>query len=54
MVGVSIDTNCRIGPGKIYKRVGGLPVGEETEIIARDSNGGYWYVRNIDVPGDYC
>jgi hypothetical protein len=54
MVSVSVDTNCRIGPGKIYKRVGALLVGEKTEVIARDPSNQYWYVRNPDKPGEFC
>ncbi|MBC8333106.1 MAG: hypothetical protein H8E28_14085 [Anaerolineae bacterium] len=54
MVGVSVDTNCRYGPGKTYDQLGFLTVGEETEVIARDPSGYYWYVRNPDRPGGYC
>jgi len=54
MVSVSVDTNCRVGPGKIYKLVGALLVGEQTEVVARDPSGQYWYVRNPDRPGEFC
>ncbi len=54
MVSVSVDTNCRIGPGKVYKLLGALLVGEQTEIIARDPSNQYWYVRNPDKPGEFC
>jgi hypothetical protein len=54
MVSVTVDTNCRVGPGKVYDRVGALLVGEEAEVIAKDPQGLYWYIRNPDRPGEFC
>lgn len=54
MISVTVDTNCRTGPGRDYERVGILLVGETTEIIGRDAFGQYWYVRNPDVGPEYC
>lgn len=54
MVSVSVDTNCRVGPGQVYDRVGALMVGEEAEVIAKDTLGIYWYIRNPDRPGEFC
>lgn len=45
---VSVDTNCRSGPGKVYDMVGALLVGEVAEIFARDPTNNYWYIRNPD------
>lgn len=42
---VSVDTNCRTGPGRIYDYVGALVVGERAEPLGRDAGSGYWYVR---------
>lgn len=53
-VQVSVDTNCRLGPGKIYPREGALLTGEEAEIIARDPDKQYWYIRNPDKPSAFC
>ena len=53
IVSVSENTNCRVGPGQPYELIGALLVGEETEIVARDPSGLYWYVRNLDR-GGYC
>ncbi len=53
-VQVSVDTNCRLGPGKIYPREGALLTGEEAEIIARDPQSQYWYIRNPDKPSAFC
>ena len=44
-VSVSVDTNCRNGPGKVYDYVSGLIVGEKAEIQGRNAVGDYWYVR---------
>jgi hypothetical protein len=54
LISVSVATNCRVGPGKAYDRVGALLVGEFTEIYGRDLAGNYWYVANPDVEGGFC
>jgi len=51
---VTVDTNCRVGPGKVYDRVGGLLVGETAEIFGKDPTGKYWYIRNPDDPNSFC
>ena len=51
---VSVDTNCRVGPGKIYDRVGALLVGETAEVVAKDPSGDYWYIRNSDSASGFC
>ncbi|HEY5728880.1 MAG TPA: SH3 domain-containing protein [Anaerolineales bacterium] len=53
-ISVSVPTNCRVGPGKAYGRVGALLVGEVTEVFGRDLAGNYWYVRNPDSPNNFC
>jgi hypothetical protein len=53
-VSVSLDTNCREGPGKTFENVGSLLVGESTDVIAGEPKGEYWYVRNPDNPTGYC
>jgi hypothetical protein len=53
-ISVSVATNCRIGPGKAYDRVGALMVGEVAEVYGRDPTGAYWYIRNPDSGGDFC
>lgn len=50
---VSVDTNCRVGPGRVYPRVGALLVGEIADVYGRDPTGRYWYIRNPDAAG-YC
>ncbi len=54
IIEVSLDSNCRSGPGKVYDMVGALLVGETTEILARGSVPNYWVVDNPDYPGHEC
>jgi hypothetical protein len=53
-ISVSVPTNCRIGPGKVYQRVGALLVGEIAQVYGRDPTGRYWYIRNPDSSSGYC
>lgn len=55
MITVSVATNCRNGPGKVYDYEGALLAGDTTEVLARDPSGEYWYARNPDSSGaEYC
>ncbi len=53
-ISVSVPTNCRVGPGKAYGRVGALLVGEVAQVYGRDAFGNYWYIANPDVLGGFC
>jgi hypothetical protein len=53
-ISVSEPTNCRVGPGKVYDRVGALLVGEVAEVVGRDPVGNYWYIRNPDQTNGFC
>ncbi len=53
-VSVSVPTNCRAGPGQSYDRIGSLLVGEEAEVVGRNSAGTYWYIRNPNDQSGYC
>jgi hypothetical protein len=50
-VSVTIDTNCRVGPGTGYEKVGALLVGESADIVGRDETGNYWIIKNPDKAG---
>lgn len=54
LISVSVATNCRIGPGKIYDRVGALMVDEFAEVVARNPTNNYWYIRNPDGSPEFC
>ena len=56
MISVSVDTNCRVGPGAIFERVGILLVGETAEIVGREPKNEFWYIRNPDADegAEFC
>ncbi len=54
MVSVSVNTNCRLGPGSAYDYKGGLLVGETAVILGRDESGQFWVIRNPDNPDELC
>lgn len=54
LISVSVDTNCRTGPGAIFQKVGILLVGETAEIVGREPRGEYWYIRNPDQGIENC
>jgi len=51
MVTVSVNTNCRTGPGIIYDLIGGLLVGEEAIVVGKFTSTNYWIINNPDAPG---
>ena len=54
LISVSVDTNCRNGPGKVYNLEGALLVGEVAQVYGRDPTNNYWYIRNPDSPPEFC
>lgn len=52
MVSVSVDTNCRTGPGQLYDMIGALMVGEQAEVVGAAVGGGYWIIKNPDRAGE--
>lgn len=54
LITVSVPTNCRIGPGKVYPRQGALLVGETAEVFGRDPTNQYWFIRNPDNTNEFC
>lgn len=53
-ISVSVATNCRVGPGRVYDRVGALLVGEVAEVVGRNPTGNYWYIRNPRQANSFC
>lgn len=47
-VTVSVNTNCRTGPGLVYDLLGGLNIGQIAEVVGKSSSTGYWIVK---LPG---
>jgi hypothetical protein len=54
IIRVSVDTNCRSGPGLIYEYLGALMTYEEAEVLASSSLPGFWVIENPDNPGSEC
>jgi hypothetical protein len=54
LITVSVPTNCRIGPGKVYGRQGALLVGQVAEVFGRDPSNRYWFIRNPDNANEFC
>jgi hypothetical protein len=54
LLSVTVDTNCRVGPGKLYDYLGGLYVGQMAEIYGKNSSNNYWYIRLPENPNIFC
>ncbi len=54
LVSVSVNTNCRSGPARVYDYLGALLVGETEEVVAQSTVPNYWYITNPDRPGGFC
>lgn len=46
--------NCRFGPGTSYAVIGALVVGKQAEMIGRNEDSSWWYVRNPSDPSTSC
>ena len=46
--------NCRFGPATSYAIVGALIVGRQAEIIGRNPDSTWWFVRNPSDPSTSC
>jgi hypothetical protein len=54
LVSVSVQTNCRSGPGAEYDLLGVLPVGQTAQVLGQDPNSGYWIIRLPSNPAIIC
>ena len=54
MVSVSVQTNCRSGPGSEYDLLGVLPVGQTAQVFGQDPISGYWIIRLPSNPAIIC
>ena len=52
LVGVTGDTFCRTGPGSVYDQQAVLNTDQQSEILARDPSGSFWYIANPDGRGE--
>ena len=46
--------NCRFGPATSYAIIGALNLGRQAEIIGRNEDSSWWYVRNPSDPSTSC
>jgi hypothetical protein len=46
--------NCRFGPGTSYAVIGALVVGKQAEMIGRNEDSTWWFVRNPSDPSVSC
>jgi hypothetical protein len=46
--------NCRFGPGTSYAVAGALNIGRQAEIIGKNVDSSWWYVRNPSNPSTSC
>lgn len=46
--------NCRFGPEISYAIVGGLLTGRQAEVIGKNADATWWYVRNPSDPSTNC
>ncbi|RIK29542.1 MAG: hypothetical protein DCC56_12615 [Anaerolineae bacterium] len=51
-VTVSANTNCRSGPGSEYSIEGALTVGQQAEVIGKNSTTNYWIIKNPNGGGN--
>jgi len=46
--------NCRYGPSVAYSVIGGLDLGRQAEIVGRNADSTWWYVKNPYDPSTFC
>jgi hypothetical protein len=51
IVSVSVNTNCRTGPGTVYDLIGALLVGERAVVVGKYPARNYWIINNPDRSG---
>ncbi len=50
-VTVSVNTNCRTGPGTAYQIIGALVIGQKGIVVGKNSSTGYWIINNPGSTG---
>ncbi len=53
-VSVSVDTNCRTGPGTVYPALGVLTVGQTAEVVGRSASSDNWIIKLPSNPAVTC
>jgi hypothetical protein len=47
IISVTVDTNCRNGPGDVYDLTGFLKVGEKAEVIGWEGKGNFYVIKDL-------
>lgn len=50
-VTVSVNTNCRTGPGTQYDLIGSLVIGQVGTLVGKNTQTGYWIINNPGKTG---
>ncbi|MBI4730966.1 MAG: hypothetical protein HY781_02365 [Chloroflexi bacterium] len=53
-VSVSVNTNCRTGPGSAYDIIGALAVGQTAEVVGRSASSDNWIIKLPSNPAVTC
>lgn len=53
-VSVSVNTNCRTGPGNVYPIVGALAVGQSAQVVGRSASSDNWIIKLPSSPSVTC
>ena len=51
---ITQPVNCRYGPSTAFAVVGGLEVGRQAEIVGKNIDVTWWYVKNPSDPSTFC
>lgn len=51
---INQPVNCRYGPSTAYSVMGGLDVGRQAEIVGKNIDVTWWYVKSPNDPSTYC
>jgi hypothetical protein len=54
MVSISVQTNCRVGPGTAYDVLGIMNVGETAQVVGRSASSDYWIIKLPSNPAITC
>jgi len=54
MISVIMETNCRLGPDKVYDRVGALGINTLVEVFGMNPSREYYFIRNPSHPESFC
>lgn len=54
MASVSVNTNCRSGPGDPYAVLSVLEVGKTAQVVGRASDASFWIIQNPANPATTC